>query len=176
MRHYLVVIVFAVCAISCGKANKESVPHYFDIAGYFKQEQWRLNRENPAILKTVSAEGKEQTKTIGNIQWKKELELFRESDINKPGWKDRYTIVEKDSTISYYANDDKLPTRRVVVSFNSQKKPVRIQIEHKISNGLYNSSDTLEYVKDQYYSIHKSQDVRVIGKQDYKVRGIFPKS
>ena len=109
------------------------------------------------------------------INWEKELELFRQSDINKPAWKDSYTINRTASGVSYTAADPNLPTRRIVLEFDPQQKPLKILIETRVSNNLYSSADTLEYVPGDFYSIRKAQDVRVLGRQVYRVKGMFEK-
>jgi hypothetical protein len=48
----------------------------------------RLTRQNPTVNKTVAHNGAAESKKLQIANWAKELNLFTESDINKPAWKE----------------------------------------------------------------------------------------
>src|SRR5665213_1962489 len=76
---------------------------YFDIRGYFTADASRLNKLNLQVLKTVTHNGISEGKTIHIDNWARELDLFIGSDINKPAWKDSYTVINEGNLLVYRA-------------------------------------------------------------------------
>ncbi|MXV51352.1 hypothetical protein GS399_10260 [Pedobacter sp. HMF7647] len=157
---------------SCSQPGKPiKTDTYFDLAGYFSREAERLSRLNPDILKTVSRNGEQEQKKLRVTNWKNELELFELSDINKPAWRDSYSVKQSGSSVSYLSNDPKLRTREIKIDFDDAKKVKHILIVNKSDNALYTSDETLNYFPDSAYSIDKRQHVVLIGNNDYLVQG-----
>src|ERR1700761_455098 len=83
---YWLFILLIVLLPSCKPDNIQdgSAPKYFDLDGYFKADAARLTKLNHPILKTVTHNGITETKRVNIKDWNAELNLFRQSDINKP--------------------------------------------------------------------------------------------
>src|SRR5687768_7668639 len=79
---------------ACKPAIKEdaAAAKYFDLKAYFKADSGRLSKLNKPILKTVTHNGVTERKEVKIDDWARELSLFSQSDINKPAWRDSYTI------------------------------------------------------------------------------------
>ena len=75
----------------------------------------RLNKLNTAVLKTVTDNGATESKKVKIDNWGRELDLFIASDINKPAWKDSYTITGDSDLILYKAKDQELKMREMVI-------------------------------------------------------------
>lgn len=144
--------------------------YFFDLKGFFHNEEERLNSGGKPVKKTVSKNDVMEEKRV-TIDWQRELELFRESDINKPAWKHSYRTVSKGNTIAYIAKDNSLKTRSVRIEQGSDGKIRHIQIINKTSNFLYSSVEKLNYFPDSAYSIEKEQSVRLIGNNHYIISG-----
>jgi len=160
---------------SCFQNNKDNQPvtiTYFDIKGFFEEEAVRLAQENPIVSKTIVKNSVKEEKLIKIKNWKQELDLFMESDINKPSWTSSYNIKENGDTTLYTALTPDLRTREIQIV----KKGNHIHsltIKNKVRNKLYESSENLFYFPDSIYRIDKSQDVKVIGINNYSINVSF---
>lgn len=170
------VFILFIAAFSACKSDKKTSDDekiYFDIRSFFTNEALRLQKKNPTVIKLVSDGIKKEQKTLNISSWDHELELFKESDINKPSWKNSYAVKSSVNSITYSAKDPDLRTRSIVITRSNEGKVVGIIIQNQINNSLYSSVEKLTYYPDSLYIIDKSQDVRVLGEHNYIVKGKF---
>ncbi|TCK85356.1 hypothetical protein [Albibacterium bauzanense] len=167
---YLILFLFSSCS---QVENTESTAlTYFDIKSYFLNEASRLSSRKSAILKEVSKNEQQERKTILINDWKKEFDLFIESDINKPSWTSSYKIEINGDTTLYQALTPELRTRMIQV-IKGGSKIRSISIKNESLNRLYKSYESLSYYPDSIYVIEKEQQVRFLGNNKYRVTGIF---
>jgi hypothetical protein len=152
---------------------------YFDLQGFFRADSARLARLNPLILKTVKHNGVSESRKLHIVNWGTELSLFSQSDINKPAWKDSYSITADSNIIIYRALDSTLKTREILIK-KSNGKVKYIMIENAVEKDLYKKKillyktlEKLSYFPDSLYLIQKSQTVRILGKNNYDIAGYF---
>src|SRR5882757_7054826 len=104
-------LTLAGCALLLFSACRPDVEEngdalkYFDIKGYFTKDIARLNKLNRPVFKTVSHNGVTESKTVHIDNWGHELDLFLGADINKPAWKNSYTIVNENGILIYKAKE-----------------------------------------------------------------------
>ena len=145
---------------------------YFDLKGYFEKEAARLSTLNPQVNKSVAHNAETESKTVHISSWKKELNLFAESDINKPAWKLSYDVqTNADSTV-YQAKYPELKTRRIVITKQAGQVSA-IAIVNNTHNILYNTTEKLIYAPKAYYLIEKLQNVKIMGANNYTIKGKF---
>jgi hypothetical protein len=164
MRHigfYLFLLFLMSCKQADDKAQK---PVYIDLETYFKSEVERLSKKKSLVNKTIRQNGTTESKNKIEIDWLNELSLFISSDINKPAWKDSYTITQNTGQLSYYAKDPNLRTREIQVNKDPKGNFKRIFIKNINKNYLYESTEVLVYIPDSIYSIEKKQNVILLGK------------
>ena len=134
---------------------------FFDLKGYFQQEIQRLNEAQPSVVKIVAINDQTETKTLAALDFRNELNVFLQSDINRPDWFDKYRVdsIRQNGQLSalhYEALDNKLRTRAIDVVFNSQKV-----MEIRIKNGgqtlVASAVQDLVYQPDRGYSIVSRQ-------------------
>lgn len=157
---------------SCTEDKKapDSQNAYFDIGGFFTTEAARLNNQTPQVLKLVNHNGKIEEKTVKVADWKRELDLFISSDINKPSWKNSYSIEKNKNVTVYTALDTSLKVRKIRLQ-RKGKKIASIEINSRVKNEIYNSEETLNYYPDSLYSIIKEQNVKGLGNNTYEIKG-----
>jgi len=168
------VAIFFTFLSSCKPENIQegTKPMYFDLAGYFKSNTAKLHKLNHPTQKTVMHNGLSQTKTVHIDNWGLELGLFIQSDINKPAWRDRYSVQSgKDGSIVYMAKTPELKTREVVITKNKDKSIKWIMIYNASKNLLYQTNEVLGYIPDSIYTIKKTQHVRFLGTNKYFIKG-----
>lgn len=168
-------MAFAAALPACRPTVKENAGQlkYFDIKGFFKADSARLTREHKLITKTVAYNGNPETKKVYIDNWGREFELFTSSDINKPAWRDSYTIQSSNNgIITYKANSPDLKTSEIMVKKDGDKVKW-ILIFNYTKNMLYENSEKLTYYPDSAYIIVKAQTVRLLGKNLYVIKGKF---
>ncbi|WEA03371.1 hypothetical protein [Mucilaginibacter sp. SJ] len=161
---------------SCRPDNRQSGAKlvYFDLKEFFRADSARLTRLNPEVNKTVTHNGVTETKIVHIGNWNQELNLFIQSDINRPAWKNSYTVSTSDSAIIYKARTPELKTRRIIIK-KAGDKVEWILIYNHTKNLLYETNEKLSYFPDSLYLIQKTQHVKLMGRNDYKVQGTLPK-
>ena len=147
---------------------------YFDIRGFFIADTARLNKLNLQVLKTVTHNGVSESKSVHIDNWGHELDLFIGSDINKPAWKDSYTIIDEGGILVYRAKYPELTVREILIKKDNEKVKW-ILIFNKIKNILYQSTEKLSYYPDSLYLIEKDQKVRLMGNNHYRIEGVIKK-
>ena len=171
-RHYFmkyILIFFAITLISCNQPITKSGKRYPDIKSFFEKEALRLSSIKKHVEKTVSRNGNKETKNIGNLNWLNEFNLFIESDINKPAWKEFYQISQKHDLTIYNALDSSLRTRYIIIKKKSDGTIKYVEIFNKTANSLYQSSEHLAYLTDSICSIKKQQNVILLGNNQYQI-------
>jgi hypothetical protein len=168
------LILFIAGLSSCKPEVKENLGamKYFDLKGFFRADSARLSSRHPQVTKTVVQNGKSQTKKVYIENWGAEFEMFTSSDINKPAWRDSYSINNSDSVLIYTAKSPDLKTNRIIINKHGDKVKW-ILIYNHTKNLLYENTERLTYFPDSVYSIAKSQQVRLLGKNLYAIKGVF---
>jgi hypothetical protein len=174
MKFCTIGFFFLLLAACNGPEEKNFSKRYVDLEGYFSKEAERLQKLNPLIVKKVSQNLENETRQLTIADWKTELSLFIESDINKPAWRDSYQIKTRANDITeYIATSENLKTRKIVIHRDKQGEIQSISISNKTSNPLYTSVEELTYQTRSGYQIHKSQAVKIIGKNSYSISATF---
>ncbi len=135
---------------------------YFDLKGYFTADTARLNKLNKQVLKTVIHNGVTESKKVKIDNWGRELDLFIGSDINKPAWKNSYTITADGNALVYKAKYPELTVREVLINMDNNKVKWIMILNHT-KTILYQTDEKLSYFPDSLYLIEKMQRVRLMG-------------
>jgi len=143
---------------------------YFDLKQYFTNEAARMEKLHSAVFKTVNYNNKPEQKRVLIKNWKRELGLFAESDINKPAWKDSYKVSTQNDSTLYTAIDTNLRTRSVLIVMQAKQVKL-IAISNFTKNLLYQTKDVLAYYPDSLYLIEKHQSVKILGSNNYLISG-----
>jgi hypothetical protein len=175
MKKPILFLSLSLLFASCNSADSEKQTaniHYFDLQGYFGEEETRLQKLNPTIEKTVSVNNSSEKKSIKITDWKKELAIFTDADINKKAWLGQFKI-NKTSTLEYYTSDqEKIPVKELKVMLKDGNV-CGIQIILKNTNALYTSTDTLKYYPDSLYQVNKTQHIKLLTEKRYKITTLF---
>lgn len=146
---------------------------YFDLSRYMNTEVERLSKSNTTVQKTVEVNGDSETKTLSISSWQTELSSFFDSDINKPAWINSYQADSIGDDLTYIALEENLKTRSLKISRDSNDQIISIEILNKSSNLLYESEERLSYYPDSLYEVIKTQTVKIVGKNEYRITGLF---
>lgn len=165
----LVFAVYSGCKRQETTIRSENV--YFDLKGYFTKEAYRLDSMKSKVRKTVIKNNESETLQLQVRDWKNELTLFSESDINKPAWADSYRIDSAGRILEYHAKNPDLRTRNIRIKRGENNSITSIYIKNTAHNLLYESEEDLFYIPDSVYRVEKTQTVRFIGTNHYQITG-----
>lgn len=175
MRNHLLLCTFLLLCFGCGdtaSTQQKEVHPYFDLKGYFEGEATRLNLRKPKIHKTVVVNDSAESKYLQIQDWKKELSIFADADLNKSAWKGLFQVKKTDTMEIYTSNNQKVPVKELkVIKRNGQVYGLHLLISN--SNTLYTSSDTLNYFPDSLYEVKKNQHIRLLAEKNYHIIGKF---
>jgi len=166
-------IVLTACLPACRPDVKESggALKYFDINGYFTKDIARLNKLNKPVLKTVTHNTVSESKTVHIDNWELELSLFKDADINRPAWKNSYTVIDEDGMLIYRAKYPELKMREMLIKKDKGKIKWILIYNKTPKNILYQTTEKLSYFPDSLYVIDKMQRVRLMGSNFYEIKG-----
>jgi len=171
------LITLALLASSCSENEGSKISgektFYRDLPAFFKQEVQRLKTQEPNIQKTVEKDKEQETKEVQINDWNTELSSFLNIDLNKVNYQNQLLVDSTDSVIIYTAINPNIDIQKVEITLDPQGEINAIDIYKISDNTLYKSTETLHYNKEEGYRIEKEQDIRFLGKNNYKITGSF---
>lgn len=140
----IVAAVFLFSLVSCRQEEtRDDAPKvYYDLKGFIENQIEYLNEKKPEVSKTAILGSKREASKTREVDWKKELELFVQADINKPSYRQSYEMVQNGPLHYEYrlkpGND--LPVAYLKIDTDSiLKQPLRVEALIRASNKVYNS-------------------------------------
>lgn len=176
------LLILSFFAFSCDNSAPQSAakPVYFDVAGYVKGQIQTLSARKPTVAKNAFINKQTNTQTTEEIDWAKELELFVQADINKPAFRNSYTVLRPDSLTYQYTlkpTEEKLTVRVLTVKLDpASSQPSRIEAVLKSENRLYESERRLllESGPDgtvRHYRVEGFQQLAYFDRNEFRVEG-----
>jgi hypothetical protein len=168
--------------ISCkDDAQEDNVKIYYDLKGFMENQIVYLIEKQPEVSKTAVLDGQNETTKTRDINWKKELELFIQADINKPSYKQSYQVIRKDSSWYEYIlkPSANLPVRYLkIVTDGKLNKPVYVKAIIRTENKIYKSEKNIELtctMKDNLlalksYSVQGNQKLVLLDEKSYHIK------
>jgi hypothetical protein len=158
-------------------AKQVELDPFFDLQGYIDAEVDRLATEVPRADKTVTFNGQAETHERMELDYTDELAIFRNADINRPAWLEKYTIDSTRAagqlTIDYVALDTSLVVRKLRVVEDAESV-VRIEIDRQTGTVLSDGRQHLRYEPAVGYLIDSYQDRRLGESLDTRIEVRFP--
>lgn len=158
MKKIYLLVLAIVMLISCNIKNsnqvQQKVKPYFDVESFVKKQIDLLSKKNAVISKEVVLNGQTETKTIENINWEKELQLFLEVDINKPVLVGSYEIIKEQDKTIYKAKEETLKIQQIIIQ-KSGENIKNLEIFVKEENALFHFSKKLTMVMNASNTIEQ---------------------
>ncbi len=135
---------------------------FFDLSGYMQAQIDSLTALQPPVRKTVILNGTEETKQLTDLRFATDLRMFREADINKPAWLDKYTVTNENAgggaqVQRYVATDSSLQTRQLDITLSNDNTPTKIVVYRKTGTILSDGDHVLTYDPAVGYGIRTEQ-------------------
>ncbi|MCF0072025.1 hypothetical protein LZD49_16215 [Dyadobacter sp. CY261] len=144
-RFFHIVAAFLfLFLISCAPegSSDDGPKAYFDLKGFIQNQIVYLNDKRPEVNKTAVLGGKHEASKTRDIDWKKELELFVQADINKPSYRQSYEIVQNGPTRYEYRlkPGSDLPVAYLKIETDSVlRQPLYVEALIRAKNKIYDS-------------------------------------
>lgn len=175
----------------CGCAKPEATPQtqkqaaYFDVPEFINNQVATLEKQPATLEKTVGfGHEKPETRTLTQVDWNKELALFREIDLNKKALQGLYTETHiqlpKGEMLRYTRNPDAdAPFTFVEISRNQEQQVTALRAVYEQENGLFFNREvrTLTTTPDgklQAYEVKGVQKVRFFDSLNYAINSRLP--
>ncbi len=153
-----------------------SQSNYFNFQHFFSQEAKDLSATKTQLKKVNLFDTLIDSVTISVPDWQKELALFSAIDLNKPAWKNSFTIdsILQDSLvlIRYTAKKKQLSIRKVEISF-LHRKAIKFHIMKAADNFVYATTQELWFEKNTGFKISGRQKVLWFFEKQYVIKGFF---
>jgi hypothetical protein len=163
------LLLFSNCKNETPQYSKNLTP-LFDLKGFLDNEIATHLKDVKKVKKTVTVNGKTETKEVVIKDWKEELKLFFNSDINRPAWRDKYFVTSQGNKengdfktdFTVVDNDLNLKTRYLGIAKSDILKYSEIKVWN-YDQSVVSHSDTYLYYKrivgqkSQYHIITKQK-------------------
>jgi hypothetical protein len=175
------IFFISLILVGCTESgNQNTHKYYYDLAGFINQQISQLTANKPLVKKNILIGEKTETIQTKDIDWKHELELFLQADLNKQSYQLSYTQDSTQKLVIYQLKkDEKLPIKKLKIEFDEEKTPKHIEALMHVENYLYKSekklSMDLEKQKLKNYQIEGWQELFIGKKKEFKVMGIVEK-
>ncbi len=182
-----ILLLLCLFAFSCDNSTTQTAsrPVYFDVAGYVKGQIQTLSTQKPTVAKSAFINQETNNQTTKAIDWEKELELFVQADINKPAFRNSYTVVRPDSLTYQYTlkpTEEKLTVRTLTVKLDSTtRQPAQITAVLKSENPLYHSERRIRLESGanktkgwgiQKYQVEGFQQLTYFERNEFRVKSV----
>jgi hypothetical protein len=165
-----VIVVIAVLFFEgCSPVVPKQTVRIFDFQDFFTKQALALNASGAGVNKTIIEEEKVYSNTEKQVQWEKELSMFKNFALIKPEQEIMYTVdtMRSDRGFTYlvYTSENprlKLQNAEVMYNPNHQVEKITliVQSEEKINN----SDITLTYLPLKGYDIKGDINSKIGGK------------
>jgi len=175
---WLFTIFTTLIACTPEDTKKGARLSFFDLEGYVSQQVQLLQNDQPKAVKSVSLDARIEEKVLSTLDYRKELELFAQADINKPAWRDKYTVDSVFNqagvleSLTYEATDDKIPTRRLHIDFD-RGEVSRILVEESFSSAIADTRRELTFMPGLGYQVVSVQTGKA-GNKNMRINVSWP--
>ncbi len=173
----ILAFFFMLSLASCNSSENENQEKvFFDLAQFIDTEIAYLESNNAKVQKTVRINEKSEEITIDDLDWKKELEIIRQSDLNKAAYKLSYTTDDRASSLTYTLKPtETLPIVSLTILKNESGQITQIRSEHATDNYLYTSSKiaTADFENGHlnHYNVKGSQELFIGSEKVFEIEG-----
>ncbi|MEM6378680.1 MAG: hypothetical protein AAF705_10710, partial [Bacteroidota bacterium] len=129
LKLFIGLLAITTLLYSCNSADSPDnglteEDYFFNLRNYMEQEIARLEKDRPKVKKVIAINENSEEVPTDTINYAKELDIFKKSDINRVAWIGKYDgdtlltngVIDK---ITYKARQKKLRTRFMIIDFEN---------------------------------------------------------
>lgn len=180
MKYFLGIIVILTIFSCDATPDQTQIKTYYDLKGFIDNQIKVLNDTKPMVSKKLMVNGKKEDITAKISDWEKELELFKQLDINKPAFRTSYEVKELDTTDSTTIEYTLKPSEKasvkvlkIVLDKNKNLKTLWAKVQQE--NNLYHSDKMLSFLANKStitsYKIVGFQQLKYFDKKPFEIEG-----
>lgn len=176
MHKFLCFLGLILSLSSCiSEQEVVSSEQYFDLPLYIENEILELNKNNVQLFKKVFTDGEYDSVWIAKPDWKKELQIFSNININKPAFIGKYNVTQRNAKefqeTTYQSLDETLPIKSLkLLLLNDSIKNISIfKDDHSM---FLDNSIWLDYNSGKSYHIKGYRNLLGVT-TNYEVWAVF---
>lgn len=169
------------CSEGPAASYYENQRYYYDLPSFFAEEIDNLQAKGQWVRKHVTKDGHSHIIERGNIDWKEELDAFKEADINRPAWRGQFRVdsisLERVYVITYKTDNKEIPVKNVVVTIDKETNQcLQITVDRRTKNFLYSSDQSLYFTTGEGYMMKGKLSVTMLFDSEYSIESEFIES
>lgn len=153
---------------------------YFDNPTFFEAEIKRLNQAKMGAIKQLKAGESQGQARVAAIDWSKELEIFRQIDLNKAVYSGKFkvnnTSNEQLSITALDRTQDNINIVNFTKAIDSSSKIIWLEATKKDVSIFTETTTHWRYVPDSGYSIHGEERIKGLITNSFEVNSVFEPS
>lgn len=174
MRYLL--FAFLTLTLACKEPSEILIDEYYNLNSFWENQIESLNEGKPKFQKVINMNGDKSEMSTSEIDWKKELEIFMSTDINRSAMKGSYNEVRTEDQIHYTLKEDReQPVRSITISLKNNQ-PAKVSAKILTENFLYNSardiSATFENGELSSFEVDGWQELFIGSKKTFDISAI----
>lgn len=171
-------MLFVSCKKDPTEVYYENERYYYDLPTFINKQIGNLQKKGQWVRKHVSKDGHEHIIERGDIDWKEELDLFLESDINRPAWRGEFRVdtidLEREYVITYKTENKQIPVQNVVITIDKDTRQcLKVTVDRRSKNFLYQSDQSLYYTTGEGYMMKGKLSVSYLFDSEYSIESEF---
>lgn len=170
---FVLFIVFTACSDIKVKPEEKI---YFSISPFIDSLVVDLEQNKTGLKKTAYLNKSKDSSTTQKVDWGKELEIFKEAEINKSSYRGKFIVdstLSNDQKIITYSTDDKKIRAKYLKVTSENGNISSIVIKLKTDNALYSSTQNLELTPNKGFSVEGMQNIAQLNVDSFKLIGVF---
>ncbi|WP_341226026.1 hypothetical protein [uncultured Arcticibacterium sp.] len=149
---------------------------FYDLETVIQNEIDWLTENKPTVHKSVRINDESEELNTNDIDWKKELEIIIQSDLNKAAYKLSYDETDSLNQISYKLKaGEKLPVSSLEIFKDENGNLLKINSVHTTDNYLYKSTKNVlvEFLNGHLstYDINGNQELFIGTEKTFEIAG-----
>lgn len=151
---------------------------YFSISSYIDQLSLKLDSNHVALQKSALLNGETDTSLLKQVNWIKELSIFKEGEINKSAYKGKFevdsnVISKGEKEVTYRTSDKDIRAKLLQVRYKEDNSIAFIKIRLTSKNTLYESIQELELYPESGFSVEGYQSIIQFREDTFYLKGKF---
>jgi hypothetical protein len=174
----LILTLGLVCASCTDVSDQADSSRYFNISAFFTEYAGQLNEQMIPVQKTIEKDGEREEKFLENPDWRKELEPFKDLNIQRPAFRNEFLIdtlfshSASEYKITYTAKSKNTEIRKIEISFLHDE--IQTLSASKLNdNAVFSTGRNLAWKRGKGYKISGFLEIGNFYSARYKIEGIY---
>jgi len=177
----MLIAILSSCSKDPAEVYYEDQRYYYDLPSFIAKQVENLQERGQWVRKQVTKDGHSHVVERGDIDWKEELDAFKEADINRPAWRGQFKIdtisLERVYVITYKTDNEEIPVKNVVVTVDKDTRQcLQVTVDKRTENFLYSSDQSLFFTTGEGYMMKGKLSVNYLFDSEYSIESEFIES